>query len=132
MIHERYEDWDFFPSKGESSYGYSGSLLRLMFSQKAQSYDWAVELAAPILLGIPNHAVQPAPQGQLGLGGSYYAANDGKQNAASRLRQAGLPAPEGRALERPSSAGSNSPTAAKSHPKIPRWRSSSATASRSA
>jgi len=82
-VHERYEDWNFFPSKGESDYGYSGSLLRLMFSQKKKSYDWGVELAAPILLGIPNHAVLPAPQGQLGLGASYYAANDGKQNAAS-------------------------------------------------
>ncbi len=82
-IHERYEDWDFFPSKGESSYGYSGSLLRLMFSQKEQTYDWGVELAAPILLGIPDHAVLPAPQGQLGLGGSYYAANHNDQNAAS-------------------------------------------------
>jgi len=83
MIHERYEDWDFFPSKGESSYGYSGSLLRLMFSQKEQSYDWGVELAAPILLGIPNHAVVAAPQGQLGLGGNYYAANHGRQDVAS-------------------------------------------------
>ncbi|MGC9946451.1 MAG: hypothetical protein ABSF64_08805 [Bryobacteraceae bacterium] len=45
MVHERYEDWDFFPSKGESSYGYSGPL-------------------------------------QLGLGGSYSAANH-SQNAAS-------------------------------------------------
>ena len=82
-IHERYEDWDFFQAKGENSYGYSGSLLRLMFSQKEHSYDWGVELAAPILLGIPNHAVQPAPLGQLGLGGSYYAANRNNQDAAS-------------------------------------------------
>jgi len=82
-IHERYEDWDFFPSKGESSYGYSGSLLRLMLSQNEHSYDWGFELAAPILLGIPNHAVEPAPQGQLGLGGSYYAANRNQQYAAS-------------------------------------------------
>lgn len=82
-VHERYEDWDWFPSKGESHYGYSGSLLRLMFSQQKQSYDWTFELATPILLGIPNRAVLPAPQGQLGLGGSYYAANTNRQNAAS-------------------------------------------------
>ncbi len=82
-IHERYEDWDFFRAKGENSYGYSGSLLRLMLSQNEQSYDWGFELAAPILLGIPNHAVQPAPLGQLGLGASYYAANHNDQNAAS-------------------------------------------------
>ena len=37
MIHERYEDWNFFPSKGESSYGYSGSLLRLMLSRRRHS-----------------------------------------------------------------------------------------------
>jgi hypothetical protein len=82
-IHERYEDWDFFQAKGENSYGFSGSLLRLMLSQNEQSYDWGFELAAPILLGIPNHAVQPAPLGQLGLGGNYYAANHNDQNAAS-------------------------------------------------
>jgi hypothetical protein len=82
-VHERYEDWDFFQAKGENSYGYSGSLLRLMLSQNEQSYDWGFELAAPILLGIPNHAVQPSPEGQLGLGGSYYAANHNGQYAAS-------------------------------------------------
>jgi len=81
-IHERYEAWDWFPAKGENSYGYSGSLLRLMFKQQEHTYDWGIELAAPILLGIPDHAVLPAPQGQLGLGGSYYAANH-SQNAAS-------------------------------------------------
>jgi Alginate export len=36
----------------------------------------------PVLLGIPDRAVRPAPQGQLGLGGSYYAANDAGQNTA--------------------------------------------------
>ena len=41
-----------------------------------------MEFEAPVLLGIPNGAVRPAPQGQLGLGGSYYAANDNRQNTA--------------------------------------------------
>jgi hypothetical protein len=81
-VHERYEDWDFFKAKGENSYGYSGSLLRLMLSQNEQSYDWGLELAAPILVGIPNHAVQPAPLGQLGLGGNYYAADHNDQYTA--------------------------------------------------
>lgn len=91
LIHERYEDWDFFQAKGENSYGYSGSFLRLMFSQNEHSYDWAVEFAAPILLGVPDRAVQPPPEGQLGLGASYYAANDNRQNVASVfLKQAFL------------------------------------------
>ena len=83
-LHERYEDWNFFRgSKGENDYGYSGSFLRLMFSQKTQKLDWAVEFAAPILLGIPNQAVQGVPLGQLGLGASYYAANRNQTTAAS-------------------------------------------------
>jgi len=90
-IHERYEDWDFFQSKGQNSYGYSGSLLLLKFSQNKKTYDWGVEFAAPILLGLPNHAVQPSPEGQLGLGASYYAANRNSQNTASVfLKQAYL------------------------------------------
>lgn len=91
LIHERYEDWDFFQgAKGENSYGYSGSFLRLMFSQKTQKFDWAVEFAAPILLGVPNQAVQAPPLGQLGLGGSYYAANRNNTNAASVFLKQGF------------------------------------------
>src|SRR5580658_8184568 len=86
LVHERYEDWDFFQgAKGQNSYGYSGSFLRLMFSQTNQNVEWA----APILLSIPNQAVQPSPLGQLGLGAAYYAANHSSQNAAGAfLKQA--------------------------------------------
>lgn len=84
LVHERYEDWNFFRgAKGENDYGYSGSFLRLMFSQKTQKFDWAVEFAAPILLGIPNQALQGSPLGQLGLGAAYYAADRNNTNAAS-------------------------------------------------
>jgi hypothetical protein len=79
---ERYEAWDWFPAKGESAYGYSGSLLQVAFSQKAQGFDWTIDFAAPILLDLPNHAQAPAPQGTLGLGGNYYSANDKQQFAA--------------------------------------------------
>jgi hypothetical protein len=83
LVHERYEDWDFFQgAKGQNSYGYSGSFLRLMFSQTKQNFDWSVEFAAPILLGIPSQAVQASPLGQLGLGAAYYTANHNSQNAA--------------------------------------------------
>lgn len=82
-IRERYEAWDWFePATGQNLYGYSGTLMRFSFSQKRRRYDWNVEFAVPVLLGIPNGAVRPAPQGQLGLGGSYYAANDNNQYRA--------------------------------------------------
>ena len=84
LVHERYEDWNFFRgAKGENDYGYSGSYLRLMFSEKTKTFDWAMEFAAPILTGIPNQAVQGSPLGQLGLGAAYYAANRNNTTAAS-------------------------------------------------
>jgi hypothetical protein len=71
-IRERYEAWDWFtPAAGQNLYGYSGTLMRFSFSQQKQNFDWKIEMAVPILLGIPNGAVVPAPQGQLGLGGNY-------------------------------------------------------------
>ena len=91
LVHERYEDWDFFQgAKGENSYGYSGSFLRLMFSQTDRNFDWAAEFAAPILLGIPNQAVQASPLGQLGLGAAYYAANRNSQSAAGVFLKQGF------------------------------------------
>jgi hypothetical protein len=81
-IRERYEAWDWFQSPGNTQnlYGYSGTVIRFGFSQKKEHYDWNIEFYAPLLLGIPDRAVRPAPQGQLGLGGSYFAANDRASN----------------------------------------------------
>ena len=82
-VRERYEVWDWFePASGNNHYGYSGTIVRFGFSQKHEHYDWNIEFQAPILLGLPTHAVNAAPLGQYGLGGSYYAANDKNQNAA--------------------------------------------------
>jgi hypothetical protein len=73
-IRERYEVWNWFePPSGNNLYGYSGTVVRFGFSQKHEHYDWNIEFEAPILLGLPDHAVHPAPLGQYGLGGSYYA-----------------------------------------------------------
>ena len=83
-IRERYEAWDFFtPAKGgQNLYGFSGTQIRFGISQTSTNFDWNLEFEAPILLGIPSGAVRPAPQGQLGLGGSYYAANTNTSNTA--------------------------------------------------
>jgi hypothetical protein len=82
-VRERYEAWDWFPANGESTYGYSGTLIRLALSQRKKTYDWTVELAAPVLLGLPDRAVAPVPEGQLGLGAAYYAANRNDKYVAS-------------------------------------------------
>lgn len=83
-VRTRVEAWDWFKVPGdENSYRFPDTIFRLSFSQERPDFDWDFELAAPILLGLPNKAVAAAPQGQLGLGATYYAANHNSQNSAN-------------------------------------------------
>ncbi|HUK36350.1 MAG TPA: alginate export family protein [Vicinamibacterales bacterium] len=86
----RAELWNWFEgATGNSDYGFGHSQLRVGFGQKHTRADWFVELEQPTIVGLPNNAVVPAPQGQLGLGGTYYAANNNSSNNASLfLKQA--------------------------------------------
>ena len=67
--------WDWFGTAAGADYSYPAALLRAGVSQTRSSYDWQVELAVPLMTNLPANAVLPAPQGQLGLGASYFAAN---------------------------------------------------------
>lgn len=79
-VRSRIYSWDWFkPSSGDNQYAYSGNLLRLSFSEKRDGWDWTLELAAPLLLGLPDTATAAGPQGALGLGSSYYSANGNSQ-----------------------------------------------------
>jgi alginate export protein len=76
----RPEVWHWFEAKGgDSDYTYVGTLLRLAATGQAKRYDWQVELAAPWLAGLPTDSVAPPPEGALGLGATYRAANGGKE-----------------------------------------------------
>jgi len=80
----RTEGWNWFQAPtGNSDYGYFGSLLRVGIGQTGERFDWFIEGEQPSVLGLPNDAVIAAPQGQLGLGGSYYAANNNHTNVAN-------------------------------------------------
>lgn len=82
-IRTRVEGWDWFTDPGYiNAYAFPGTLVRVSFSQKRPDFDWNLELAAPVLLGLPSTAVAPAPQGQLGLGGTYFFSNHNSRNAA--------------------------------------------------
>ena len=82
-IRSRFEAWGWFePDSGDPGYAYLGNIARLSLSRNTDRLDWQIELAAPILLGLPQNAAGPGTQGQLGLGASYFAANDRSQNAA--------------------------------------------------
>ena len=80
----RAEGWNWFQGDtGNSDYGFWNSLLRAGIGQTGERFDWFVEGEQPSILGLPNDAVVPAPQGQLGLGGTYYAANNNHTNEAN-------------------------------------------------
>jgi hypothetical protein len=80
----RAEGWNWFQGDtGNSDYGLWNSLLRVGIGQSGERIDWFVEGEQPSILGLPNNAVVAAPQGQLGLGGTYYAANNNHTNEAN-------------------------------------------------
>jgi len=80
----RAEGWNYFQSPtGNSDYGFWDSTLRIGLGQTGERVDWFVEGEQPSILGLPNNAVVSPPQGQLGLGGSYYAANNNHTNEAN-------------------------------------------------
>lgn len=83
----RGEVWDWFKADtGEHDYFYVGSLLRLSFANARPSRDWLLEFAQPTLINLPRNAVAPPPQGQLGLGATYRAAN-GEQDGSLFIKQ---------------------------------------------
>jgi hypothetical protein len=87
----RFEDWNWFQGDGaNNAYAYSGSLLRLSLSQSRESLDWQLEFAVPILLGLPDSAVAAGTQGQLGMGASYYTANNKSQYSALPFAKQGF------------------------------------------
>ena len=80
----RAEGWNWFEGPiGNSDYSLWDSLLRVGIGQTGERFDWFIEGEQPSILGLPNDAVVAAPQGQLGLGGTYYAANNNHTNVAN-------------------------------------------------
>ncbi len=80
----RTEGWEWFQGNtGNSQYPFWDSLLRVGIGQTGEHFDWFLEGEQPSILGLPNNAVVAAPQGQLGLGGNYYAANNNHTNVAN-------------------------------------------------
>lgn len=79
----------FTATPNAETYAYLESLLRVGIAQKHKAFDWQLELTQPSELFLPSDAVSPvAAQGQLGLGGTYYAANNNQtENAAAALKQ---------------------------------------------
>ncbi len=83
----RAENWDWFETdRADHAYTFGAATLRLALSQQKESYEWQVEGEVPVLMGLPSNAIAPAPQGQLGLGATYFAAS-GRQDASVIFKQ---------------------------------------------
>ena len=86
-IRARAENWDWFETdKAAPSYTFGAVQIRLGIGQNKEGYEWLVEGEAPILFGLPNRSIAPAPQGQLGLGATYFAGS-GTKNATLIFKQ---------------------------------------------
>ncbi len=81
-LRTRVESSDWFGDSSNGTYTYPGSVIRIGLAESKRTFDWQLELALPFLLGLPTDASPPAPQGALGLGANYYAANGNRTNAA--------------------------------------------------
>jgi len=84
-IRSRLENWNYFESDSaaDGTYSFLGTLARLSISKTSAKFDWQIEMAAPILLGLPDAAVVPGVAGGLGLGANYFTANRNQRNVAS-------------------------------------------------
>ena len=89
-LRSRFEAWDWFQGDANNTYDFLGNLLRLSILQNTKTYDWQIELGVPFLLGLPDDAIAPAPQNQLGLGGNYYGSNHNSQNTAMAFIKQGF------------------------------------------
>lgn len=85
----RVDAWDWFAAPPKANeYGYVESLVRIGVAQKLHRWDWQLELAQPAVLDAPGDAVSAvAAQGQLGLGGTYYASNTNSYPVAAFFKQ---------------------------------------------
>ena len=87
----RTEAWDWFqaPTPAQNTQAFEHSLLRVGLGQKSERFEWFVEGAQDAILDLPTGAILAGRPGQLGLGGTYFAANGrGQNNANGFVRQA--------------------------------------------
>ena len=88
----RLDTWQWFAAPPQSeTYAYLESLVRISVQQKIKHWDWQLELAQPSILHAPTDAVSSvAAQGQLGLGGTYYASNGNEDYPAAAFFKQGF------------------------------------------
>ena len=91
FLRVRGEFWDWFGgTSGDSSYAYAATNARLGLRWTDDFFDLYVETQNTSLLGLPDDAVGPAPQGAFGLGHVYRVHNRRGDDSVVFLKQAHL------------------------------------------
>lgn len=81
----------FSATPSAEQYGHQDSLLRIGIQQQIHQWDYQLELLQAAELFLPSDAVSPVTaQGQLGLGGTYYASNGNNQFPAAASFKTGF------------------------------------------
>lgn len=81
----------FSATPSPEQYGHQDSLLRLGIQQRIHQWDYQLELLQAAELFLPTDAVSPVTaQGQLGLGGTYFASNNNNQFPAAASFKTGF------------------------------------------
>jgi hypothetical protein len=86
-VRARFESWDWFDTDAaDGDYNFGAATLRVGIGQTREKIEWLVEAAAPFFINLPENAIAPGSQGQLGHGASYFAAN-GRRDGSVILKQ---------------------------------------------
>jgi hypothetical protein len=88
----RNDTWQWFAAPPSSdNYTYLQTFLRISAAQRLAHWDWQAELAQAAVLHVPDDAVATvSAQGQLGLGGTYYAASSNNTDPAAAFFKQGF------------------------------------------
>jgi hypothetical protein len=90
----REEVWSWFNPgliKGrnyDNQYNFMGSWIRVGAGYQLDGIKGFAELMSPYFLNLPDNAIAPAPQGNLGLGANYYQPHGNPDDASVFLKQA--------------------------------------------
>ena len=88
-LRTRGEFWNWFEPSGtqNNDYAFLATFARAALQWKDDAFDVMLEGQNSSLLGLPDDATAPAPQGLLGLGGAYFAHNRRRDDTGIFIKQ---------------------------------------------
>ena len=88
-LRARWELWNWFEPHGtqNNDYDFIGTTARLGVQWRDDAFDVVVEGQNAALIGLPTTGIAPPPEGNLGLGATYFQLNRTRNDASVFLKQ---------------------------------------------